>query len=266
MMLMNKNSIEEISKIIGEHLTGTEITKLLEAAEFPTSDYLENWTKWRRLDKLFNQYLGNYHSQNHVIKVIELFLDPRKFINRDDVHKDILEKMNLLLAFDGIKVLDSGKFQETEIVTTLSEANINASSFKSKLTELKVHPKIMVYCTPDILNEDYTSIILESTKGLYEEIRTKTGLTKDGARLIDECFCIRDPYIVFNNLETENEINEHRGYMELLKAITSLFRNPRAHTPKIYSVDNETDCIQILNLISFAYYRLDISTLIKSQP
>ncbi|QIK85841.1 TIGR02391 family protein [Erysipelothrix sp. HDW6B] len=264
MTMITEGSIEGICRIMGDNLSGTEITRLLETANFPANNYMEGDTKWRRLYALFTEYSATYKSQNHIYKVIEDFLNPRKYVSNQKAHKEILDQMNIILAFDGIRILESGKVSTTIAATTLREANINSSSFKMKLSNLNIHPKILSYCTPEILNNDYHSIIFESSKGLYDDIRIRTGLVTDGSRLIDECFKISDPYIAFNTLQTDTERNEHKGFIELLKSITSMFRNPRAHTPKIYSSDSEFDCIQILHLISFAFYKLDKSIVVKT--
>jgi len=77
-------------------------------------------------------------------------------------------------------------------------------------------------------------------------------LTSDGSALFQKAFAKNDPYLVFNSLKSESEINEFIGLKELLESVFHLVRNPAAHTPKINWKISETKALDILTLISFA--------------
>lgn len=88
-------------------------------------------------------------------------------------------------------------------------------------------------------------------------IRKMTGINLDGNRLIYTCFDLKYPIIVFNSLKTDTEKNLYSGLKNILLSIAQIGRNPKAHTPKIYSYDSLDNCLDILNLISFSHKMLD---------
>ena len=140
---------------------------------------------------------------------------------------------------------------------TRTQANERYDSLKSKLIERNIHPQILEFCTQDIVNEDYFSIIFEASKSVYDRIRKMTGINLDGNRLIYTCFDLKYPIIVFNSLKTDTEKNLYSGLKNILLSIAQIGRNPKAHTPKIYSYDSLDNCLDILNLISFSHKMLD---------
>ncbi len=80
------------------------------------------------------------------------------------------------------------------------------------------------------------------------------------AQLVDEALGMGQkpfPLLAFNKLETETDISEHRGLVNLLKGIFGVFRNPTSHAPKIFWPINEQDALDIFSLISLLHRRLD---------
>ena len=252
----SENSIESISQLLAEKLTGSKITSLLKKSGILTNQDNPKWTKWKRIYTIFSNFQNQKKSSNYFIQFIHTFIDPINFIGNESEFDVTRTKLNNILAFEGLKINESGIIQKVTKSTTLKHAKINASKFREKLEINKIHPKIITFCNSDILNEDYFSIIFESTKALFHELKSMTQIDMDGNKLILECFDKSNPIIVFNTLKTETERNEYDGFRALLLSIGNLFRNPRAHTPKIFSYENEDDCLEILNIISFALKKL----------
>ncbi len=257
------NTLEAISKIFGELTTGYNLTKQFRNVNFPTQDDVERTTKWRRIEKQFTLYQQKFDCANHIIALIEYYINPVNFIGRHDDFIQLRLTLNTILAFDGITINESGKCVVTKKATTLREAMIDTQLFKVKLENLNIHPKIIDFCKPDIIHEDYFNIILESSKSLYDEIRKLTGLTTDSNSLVYEAFNDKSPMLVFSSMKNQSEIDEFTGYRQLLLSIGNLFRNPRSHKPKIYSYDNEDDCLQILHIISFALSKLNKCQIVR---
>jgi uncharacterized protein (TIGR02391 family) len=92
--------------------------------------------------------------------------------------------------------------------------------------------------------------VFEATKGLAERIREMTGLTDDGARLVDQGpFGFKEaglPVVALNTLRTESEWSEQSGLANLMKGVFGTFRNPAAHTPKIKWPVSEPDALTCL--------------------
>jgi len=96
----------------------------------------------------------------------------------------------------------------------------------------------------------------EVIKRIKEYIKDKTGENLDGDRLMNRAFgCeIQDPFIKFNNLETQGEKDEQRGLMFLFKGIVGI-RNRKAHENVI--LKDPYKAIEYLTLTSLLMRLLD---------
>ena len=80
-----------------------------------------------------------------------------------------------------------------------------------------------------------------------------SGLTSDGAELINAAFSTKAPLIAINNLETDTETSEQKGFSNLLVGLFGAVRNPTAHAPKISWPMTEQDALDIFAMISFVH-------------
>lgn len=78
-------------------------------------------------------------------------------------------------------------------------------------------------------NQLYSDAILESIKYLTNIIREKSKLDGDGAGLIGQAFGGQSPKIKINKMLTASEIDEQKGYEQILRGIYCGIRNPRSH-------------------------------------
>ena len=90
-----------------------------------------------------------------------------------------------------------------------------------------------------------------------EVIREKSGLSCDGAELVEKAFAINNPLIKINSLSSETEISEHKGFANLVKGVFGMFRNTTAHVPKIIWTIDEDDALDILSTISLIHRKLN---------
>lgn len=79
----------------------------------------------------------------------------------------------------------------------------------------------------------YRDAVFNSVVAIFELIRNKTGLDKDGSNLIDGAFSLGDPYLVISTLDTESGQNEQKGFIQILKGYYQGVRNPKAHSLNI---------------------------------
>ena len=84
-----------------------------------------------------------------------------------------------------------------------------------------------------------------------------TGLTSDGADLVDEALRITTPRLAINSLRTDTEQSEQRGLINLLKGMFGTFRNVSGHAPKITWPIEEEDALDLLSIVSYLHRRLD---------
>jgi conserved hypothetical protein TIGR02391 len=113
------------------------------------------------------------------------------------------------------------------------------------------------FCRAELLQENYFHAVLEATKSIAWKIREKTGLNSDGAKLIDEAFSGKSPLLKINNLRTETDISEQKGFVNLAKGLFGTFRNPTAHTPKIEWNMAEEDALDLFTLASYVLRRIE---------
>ena len=78
-------------------------------------------------------------------------------------------------------------------------------------------------------NQLYSDAILDSIKYLTNIIREKSKVGGDGAGLIGQAFGGQSPKIKINKMATTSEIDEQKGYEQILRGIYCGIRNPRSH-------------------------------------
>jgi uncharacterized protein (TIGR02391 family) len=93
-----------------------------------------------------------------------------------------------------------------------------------------LHPYIVKGCTKLFLDGHYPQAVEEAAKAVLQYIRDKTGLSGDGAALIESVFSTKSPVLAFSDLSDQNKINEQIGFMEMLKGFIKGVRHPLAHT------------------------------------
>lgn len=139
----------------------------------------------------------------------------------------------------------------------MSEAQQRAGRLRSKLIERNVHHDVLNFCRAELLQENYFHAVFEATKSVAQKIRDKTGLTGDGAELVDRAFGLSDPLLAINSLRTEPEQSDQKGFANLLKGIFGTFRNVTAHAPRITWKIEEQDALDLLTMVSYLHRRLD---------
>ncbi len=245
-------------------LSGSEIGYLLQDCKVQDVD--PNMTKWKRL---FNALVGaqnTYQVGNHLIMFINRALDPVKFSRDREKFEWMRNELNVVLSFSGYGVREDGKVIRTKKATTLKDARARAGSLKSKLEERGKHSEIFKYCRAELLEDNYFHAVLESIKGVADRIRSLSGLTSDGAELVNTAFSTKAPVIAINNLTTETDMSEQKGFSNILVGMFGAVRNPTAHAPKVSWPMTEQDAIDIFAMISFIHRKLDGAVIMKQKP
>lgn len=249
---MNELQVKEISEIIAQLITGSEITMMFNKLNIncclPNTE-----TKWKRI------YNGIAFARSHdaMVKIIEYVMTPSRFTDNQNTFTEAMDALNLKLSFIGFKLLPTGKVINHVAATTLDEAHKMVSRLKGDLHKFDIHPQILECCRPEIVSENLFHLIFEASKCVLKELQIISGLTLDGNSLINQCFDGNNPIVVMNTFQTESERSEHKGLKALLNAIVYLYRNPKAHTPKFLSQDTYRSTIEALIIISRARYALE---------
>jgi uncharacterized protein (TIGR02391 family) len=257
----NEPNLQAIADILGNTstgLTGSEIGRYLQECGIP--DLEPSLTKRHRLYNALAAKQQTDRCGNNVLKFITHVMNPVRHVQNVEYFEIERGKLNSVLAFSGLTLGEDGQLRHVEIAKTLPQAEATARALRKALTERKVHADVLAFCRAELLVDNYFHAVFEAAKSLAEKLRQKTGLTSDGAQLVDEALGIGQSIslrLAFNSLTTPNERNEHNGLMNLIKGVFSAFRNTTGHSPKIHWTITEQDALDILTTISLLHRRLD---------
>jgi uncharacterized protein (TIGR02391 family) len=257
----NDNQLEQVCVVLADTstgLTGSEIGKLLR--DLNIADPMPSTTKRHRLyDALLNKQQQD-GCGNNVVALIHRAMDPIRFTDRAAAFESKRQELNQVLAFCGYSLGEDGKIQRRTAVRTLTEAEERAGRLRAELQRRGVHRDVLAFCRSELLQKNYFHAVFEATKSVADKIRSRTGLTGDGAELVDQIFGSGKagmPFFAFNSLQTETERSEHSGMMNLMKGMFGAFRNVTAHAPKVSWVITDQDALDLLTIASLLHRRLD---------
>lgn len=141
----------------------------------------------------------------------------------------------------------------------LSEAQRRARDLRTDLEGCGVHPDVLCFCRAELLADNYFHAVQEAVKSVGDKIRARTGLTDDGATLVDRALAGQSPMIAINSLTTLSERSEQTGFANLVRGAFGMFRNPTAHEARINWPMDKGDAEDLLSLVSLIHRRLDAS-------
>lgn len=118
--LFSDGQIEALAKLLGECGTGGDISRVL--INRGLVDNSGESTKWRRLYWVFINCQNQNHCGNKIIDFIQSFLEPSRFVGRNDEFEANRQKLNTILSFSGLEYGKDGKFHYCESAKTLDEA------------------------------------------------------------------------------------------------------------------------------------------------
>lgn len=257
----NAQKLEAACRVLADTergLTGSEIGYLLQDCKL--TDVSPSMTKWKRLFNALVEAQNEYQVGNHLIMFINRALNPVNYARDKDKFEWRRNELNVVLSFSGFSVREDGKVIHTNKETTLRGARARAGALRSKLEDRGSHSEIFKYCKAELLEENYFHAVLEAIKGIANRIRELSGLTSDGAELVNKAFSVKAPILAINSLSTETEQSEQKGFGNILVGIFGAIRNPTAHAPKISWPMTEQDAMDIFAMVSFIHRKLDGTT------
>jgi uncharacterized protein (TIGR02391 family) len=254
----NLQAICDVLANTGTGLTGSEIGRYLR--ECGCADPIPEMTKRHRLYAALAQKQNTDGCANGVLAFIKHSMQPVRHVGNRDYFETKRAELNGVLAFSGLTLGEDGHLRHRSAAQTLTQAEEAASALRKTLIERKVHPDVLKFCRAELVADNYFHAVFEATKSVAEKLRDRSGLTTDGAALVDGALGISQagyPRLAFNALRTESERSEHTGLMNLIKGVFGAFRNTAAHAPKIHWEVSEQDALDVLTTISLLHRRLD---------
>lgn len=254
----SSQQLTAIAQILGDTsdgLTGSQIGYLLQDARI--RDVTPEMTKWKRLFNAFVEHQNAKQYGNHVLMFINRAMNPIQYTGMPAVFESRRERLNVALAFCGMMVGDDGKVRRTTHAANLSDALARANRLHAALKGRQVHEDVLSFCKAELLENNYFHAVCEAMKSIASKIRTTSGLTGDGAELVQHAFALNGGPLAINALATETDKGEQRGFTNLLVGLFGTIRNPLAHNPKVEWDMSEQDALDILTMLSLIHRKLD---------
>jgi uncharacterized protein (TIGR02391 family) len=230
-----QSELEAIAQALAdtsEGLTGSDIAHLL--ATLKMSDPMPGTTKWKRLYNAFAERQNHSQNRRAILEFIRQAMKPERYARDAARFEPMRTNLNRALAFSGLAVDAAGKLSEVAQVKTLTEATRRAQELRADLTSRGVHPDVLRFCRAELVADNYFHAVLEATKSIADKLRAKSGLTEDGAPLVDLTLCGDSPKLRVNPLVTESQKSEQKGFANLVKGTFGMFRNTTAHEARIW--------------------------------
>ena len=256
--VFRSGELERLCKVLAGKMSGREIGHTLQQIKVTDTD--PGATKWQRLFNALAEAQNIRGTGNRTLSFIAHGLEPSRFAGNQNTYRELLADINTVLAFHGLEYRDDGRYHRVRRASSLTEAEERASNLKSAVTSRRLHPDLLNYCRAELLEDNYFHAVLEATKGVADRIRTASGLTSDGARLVDEAFGGDSRVLAINAYLSPTDRSEQRGFANLLKGLFGTFRNPTAHAPRIAWPMSEEDALDLFALASYSFRRVHAAT------
>lgn len=256
--LFSESELHAVAQALGDTergLTNAEIDELLHLCR--VHDDFGPGTKWKRIHiNLWNQQARDGR-RNASLAFIRKAMKPERYLRDSGRFDSMRVNLNKALSFAGLEVNEAGELHAVRQVHTLAEAERRARELRSDLENRGVHPDVLCFCKAELLDDNYFHAVLEATKSIFDKLRCLSGLTQDGAPLVDATLCGASPRLAINSLTTESERSEQFGFANLIKGTYGMFRNPTAHEARVKWKMSREDAEDLLSLASLIHRRLD---------
>lgn len=258
MKVFSQSQLQAIADALGdtnEGLTGSEIGHCLTSCNM--ADPSAGMTKRLRLYNAFVVSQNARQERTAILAFIRKSMKPELYARQPERYEPMRANLNRALAFAGLAVEASGSIVPTEQAYTLTAAQQRAAELRTDLEVRNVHPDVLKFCREELLADNYFHAVLEAGKSVADKLRARTGLVDDGATLVDRALGGDPPMLAINPFTTETEKSEQRGFVNLVKGMFGMFRNPTAHAPRIIWAVERADAEEVLTLLSLIHKRID---------
>jgi uncharacterized protein (TIGR02391 family) len=152
------------------------------------------------------------------------------------------------------------------VIIGMIEAGAEAEATKSS-TEIEgvlnsLHPQVAPVYKGIFADGYYDLVKIEAAKAVFEYIRKKTGLDKDGNTLAELAFSANNPKLSYGELTNETAKNLQQGMLFLVKGLATHFRNPAVH--EYGKTEQKTAALEIILFCSLLCRRVDDAEVVDS--
>lgn len=256
--VFRQTQLEAIADALGDTvtgLTGSEIGQLIAESRLP--DPTPGITKRHRLYNAFAEYQNSSQERVNILAFIRKAMRPERYARAPERFEPMRALLNRALAFAGLAVDEDGTLRRAEVAQTLSEAERRAREPRADLEVRGVHADVVRFCREELVADNYFHVVLEAVKSVADKLRERTGLTDDGAPLVDRVLGGDRPILAINPPGNESDWSERKGFAHLIKGVFGMFRNTTAHAPKIIWAVEKRDAEEVLTILSLIHRRID---------
>jgi uncharacterized protein (TIGR02391 family) len=111
-----------------------------------------------------------------------------------------------------------------------SLSNNRATTLPQVGFENLLHPRIRDKALTLYVGSHYREAVLNSVMAIFDLMRERTGIVKDGAALVSEALALERPRMILSELDTESGRNDQKGFMQIIQGMYLGIRNPKAHS------------------------------------
>ena len=121
--------------------------------------------------------------------------------------------------------------------------------------ERNIHPEISEASRNLFDNGHFSQATFEACKVVEDEVQKLSTSSNYGSKLMTEVFDANNPLIKLNELKTNQQLNEQKGFRCIFAGVSTAIRNPKAHGVSIPETVDE--CLDNLSLTSLLMRKLD---------
>lgn len=256
------DSIARASATAGEDdaLTGNEIGHLLAVCRMGSHDVGSDVTKWKRVQAAFAGRQNATGERTAILGFVRQAMKPSLHIEKPGRFDAMRFRLNRALSLAELQCDEKGKLSAVEAATTVTEAGSRARALRAGLERRGVHPEVLRFCAAEWLVEDHFHAVQEAVKSVTDRLRSMTGLTCDGADLVNPTLGGKSPTLAINPRTTKSMRDEQKGFVNLILGCYGMFRNPTSHEARIHWPVSREDAEDLMSLVSLIHRRLDATT------
>jgi uncharacterized protein (TIGR02391 family) len=110
-----------------------------------------------------------------------------------------------------------------------------------------LHPVVIDSAYSQFRNGHLRDAVFNAFVAVFDLLRRRTGIDKDGADLVGEALSLVAPKLVLSTLQNESGKNDQKGFLQILQGAFQGVRNPKAH-----SLESDLDQASAAEYLIFA--------------
>jgi uncharacterized protein (TIGR02391 family) len=243
----------------GSGLTGTEIGTFL--LRLDMADPGAGVTKKTRLFEALGQRQNRDGNGSVVVAFIQAAMEPARYVGTAHLFETRRTLLNNILVQSDLLVGEDGKVHTRSLTEQKEDSAERASTFARILESRPLHAEVLRPLQDG--RKDFSSykLAVQLVRGVSDRIREISGLTCDGAELVDRAFgglnSGRMPLVALADLASDSGRSEQTSLIGLTKGFLSTFRSSVGFAPRIPWNLSDEDLLDLAAFASFLHRKLD---------